>query len=182
MIDSVNFSVGPYYEAVKKYVPMLAKKADVVMLLCELPSTALDTMLLKFPEIDIVVSSGALKSGEQPTKVGHAQIVGTGSSGYSGHYAMLELNPAWKDSVGFVNFSDFLTDNYEEKGAWTDRLTAFSTNPPPNPPIPGQKTPTVSATPPATSTSKVVPVPAPGEKSMTAQPPSATPQKSETGH
>lgn len=185
MIDSVNFSVGHYYDAVKKYVPMLAKKADVVVLLCELPSTALDTMLLKFPEVDLVVSSGALKSGEQPTKVGRTQIVGTGSSGYSGHYAMLELNPAWKDSVGFANFNDFLTDTYEEKGVWADRMNAFNTNPPPNPTLPGQAktaapggniSTSISPAPPSGTTIK------PGAPNAPAPTSASAPQKSETGH
>lgn len=157
MLDTTAFSVGSYMDAVKKYVPLLNRKADVVVLLCELPSTALDTMLVAFPDIDLVVSSGALKTGEQPTKVGKTQIVGTGSSGYSGHYCMIELNPQWKDSVAFTNFTDFLTDTYEEKGPWADRLLAFSTNPPPNPPVPGAKP--GAAVPPAPGSAAVTPAP-----------------------
>lgn len=147
MLDTTAFKVGPYMDAVKKYVPMLNKKADVVVLLCELPSTALDSMLVQYPDVDVVISSGALKTGEQPTRIGKTQILGTGSSGYSGHYATVELNPAWKDSVAFASFNDFLTDSYEERGSWADRLQAFNTNPPPNPPVPPKKGATTTVTP-----------------------------------
>lgn len=126
-LDTTNFKIGAYYDAVKKYVPLLAKKTDVVVLLCELPSTALDTMLPHFPQVDLVVSTGALRGGEQPTKIGNAQVVGTGSSGYSGSSCTLELNPAWHDSMGFVNFTDMLTEAYDTPGMWADRLAAFNT-------------------------------------------------------
>jgi 2',3'-cyclic-nucleotide 2'-phosphodiesterase (5'-nucleotidase family) len=168
MIDTTAFKIGSYMDAVKKYVPLLNRKADLVVLLCELPSTALDTMLVQYPDVDLVISSGAIKTGEQPTKIGRTQIVGTGSSGYSGHYCLLELNPAWKDSVGFTNFTDFLTDTYEEKGAWADRLTAFNTNPPPNPPVPAAK-PSTSVTPLPQGTAK------PSTSPTSSPTPSATP-------
>jgi 2',3'-cyclic-nucleotide 2'-phosphodiesterase (5'-nucleotidase family) len=144
MVDTVNFKVGSYYEAVQKYVPLLAKKADVVVLLCELPSAALDTMLPKFPQINLVVSSGALRSGEQPTKVGNAQVVGTGSSGYSGSSCTLELNPAWPDSVGFASFTDMLTEAYDTPGVWADRLAAFNSQTGTPPPV--SQTPQPSST------------------------------------
>lgn len=187
MIDSVNFKVGPYADAMQKYVPMLAKKADVVVLLCELPSTALDSIIPKYPQVNVVISSGALKNGEQPTKIGHTQIVGTGSSGYSGHFATLELNPAWRDSIAFTNFNDFLTDSYEIKGEWADRLNAFNTNPPPNPPIPGGQINAGTTPPPPTkltpSSPGINPNPNPGTVPSAVQPSGAnTPQKTETGH
>ena len=56
-------------------------------------------------------------------------VFGSGSSGYNGHYAMLEFNPAWKDSINFISFQDGLTDTYEEKGEWTERLAAFEAQP-----------------------------------------------------
>ncbi len=140
MLDSTAFAVTSAYDAAKKYVPMLQKKCDAVVLLCELPSTMLDTMCLQIPGIDLVVSTGALKSGEQMMTVGDTRIVGTGSSGYSGHYATIELNPAWKDSAAVVNFSESLTDTYEEKGLWADRVNQFNASPPPAK-IPPAKTP-----------------------------------------
>ncbi len=131
MLDSTVFEVSSHFEAAKKYVPLLAKKCDAVVVLCELSSTSLDTFCLQIPGMDLVISSGALKSGEAMTMIGKTRVVGTGSSGYSGHYATLELNPSWKDSVAVTNFTDYLTDNYEEKNVWADRLTAFNQNPPP---------------------------------------------------
>ena len=130
LLDSNELRVDPYVEAAKKYIPMLRKKADAVVLLCELPSAAIDSLISLMPnQIDLVVSTGALRSGETPTQNGRTHIVGPGSSGYSGHYAMLEFNPAWKDSIGFTNSTDYLTETYEEKGEWTDKLAAFNTTP-----------------------------------------------------
>ncbi len=129
MLDSTAFKVTPSYEAIKKHVNVLKKKADVVVLLCELPSAALDTLCLQIPGIDFVISTGALKSGEMAYTVGKTQIVGTGSSGYTGHSTTFVLNPAWGDSVGVTHFNDQLTDAYDQPGMWTDRLAAFNANP-----------------------------------------------------
>ena len=128
LLDSTKLRVQPHLEAVKKYLPSLARKVDAVIVLSELPTAAIDSMSKMYPDIDLVISTGALRDGEKPAKVGKTNIVGPGSSGYNGHYAMLEFNPAWKDSVAFTNAMDPLTDTYEEPGEWTQRLAAFGTS------------------------------------------------------
>ncbi len=130
LLDSNELRVDPYFEVAKKYITMLRKKADAVVLLCELPTAAIDSLVNAMPNaIDLVISTGALRSGETATQTGRTHIVGPGSSGYSGHYAVLEFNPAWKDSVGFANMTDNLTDTYEEQGEWTAKLAAFNSAP-----------------------------------------------------
>ncbi|MDD5089017.1 MAG: hypothetical protein PHI18_09520, partial [bacterium] len=42
-----------------------------------------------------------------------------------GHYATLEFNPAWKDSIGFESYQDLLTATYDAPGEWADRLASF---------------------------------------------------------
>ncbi|MDD5087670.1 MAG: hypothetical protein PHI18_02575 [bacterium] len=129
LLDTTKMRVIPAYEAVQKYVPALSRKVDAVVLLSDLPSTTLDTILAKIPEIDVVISAGALRTGENAARVVNSQVVGTGSSGYAGHYATLEFNPAWGDSIGFTNFLDQLTDIYDEQGLWAERQAAFEAKP-----------------------------------------------------
>jgi 2',3'-cyclic-nucleotide 2'-phosphodiesterase (5'-nucleotidase family) len=132
LLDTTRLMIQPYMDAAKKYIPALSRKVDAVVLICELPSAALDTLLKVVPDIDLVISTGALRNGESPVVVGKTRIVGSGASGYTGHYAMLEFNPAWADSIGFRQYQDALSDAYDEKGAWADRVAAFNAAPPPS--------------------------------------------------
>lgn len=159
LIDSTHLEVQPALEAAKKYLPALIRKTDAVVVLCELGSGAIDTLVKQFPEIDVVISTGALRQGESPMVIGKTHVVGTGTSGYNGHYVTLEFNPAWTDSLGFAQFQDPLTDVYEETGQWADKLAAFNAQPPqPSAPAkPATSTSTSAtpqATPPSTSTTK----------------------------
>jgi hypothetical protein len=73
----------------------------------------------------VIISTGALRSGETMTMSGKTRVFGTGSSGYNGHYAMLEFNPSWRDSIAVADFKDPLADSYEQTGQWADRLATF---------------------------------------------------------
>jgi 2',3'-cyclic-nucleotide 2'-phosphodiesterase (5'-nucleotidase family) len=162
LLDSVRLAVIPYMDAAKKYVPGLERKVDAIVVLAELGSGQIDTLAKAFPQIDLVISTGALKTGETISNSGKTRVIGTGSSGYSGHYMMMEFNPAWGDSVAYAPFQDQLTEAYEERGPWADKLAAFNAAPPPPPPTktltptpgkapagtPGQKP---NSAPPATS-------------------------------
>ena len=136
LLDSTQLRVDPYFETAKKYVPMLARKADAVIVLTELPSAAIDSLAKSFPQVDLVISTGALRNGETPTTIGKTYVVGPGSSGYAGHNVMMEFNPAWKDSIACINSTDNLTETYEEPGEWQQRLTAFGTVSVPSSPPP----------------------------------------------
>jgi 2',3'-cyclic-nucleotide 2'-phosphodiesterase (5'-nucleotidase family) len=129
LLDSTHLAVTPYMDAAKKYLPSLLKKTDAVVVLGELTSGQIDTLVKAYPDIDVVISTGAVKTGEAPYVVGKTHVLGTGSSGYSGHYAMLEFNPSRSDSVGFTQYQDQLTETYEEKGLWADKIAAFSAMP-----------------------------------------------------
>ena len=141
LLDTTRLMIMPHREAAKKYIPSLARKVDAVVLLCELSSAQLDTLLKLVPDVDLVLSTGGIKSGENVSLIGRTRVLGTGSSGYNGHYAMLEFNPAWKDSVGFSSYQEPLTDAYDEQGVWSDKLAAFNAAPPPQAkPAPQTKT------------------------------------------
>lgn len=125
LIDTTKFRVTSTKAAADRYLPEVAKKANAIVLLCELSSDDLDTLISSHPEIDFVISTGALRTGETMTTIGKTRVVGTGSSGYNGHYAMIEFNPSWGDSAGYVDFKDALTDVYEQEGEWSTKLAAF---------------------------------------------------------
>ena len=161
LLDSNKMTVMPYMEAAKKYLPSLHKKVDAIVILAELPSGAIDTLSKAYPEIDLVISTGALRTGEALSVVNKTRVLGTGSSGYSGHSVTMSFAG---DSIAFNPYQDQLTETYEERSAWSDKLAAFNANPPPNRPNPGsppasqpsvkqlptQTTPTGTATRPST--------------------------------
>lgn len=124
-IDSTKLKVSSTRDAVDKYLSELKGKVNSIILLCELPSDDIDSLLAGHSEVDLVISSGALRSGEAMTMVRGTRVIGPGSSGYNGHYAMLEFNPSWGDSVAYSDYKDALIDTYEQPGPWLDKLTAF---------------------------------------------------------
>ena len=134
-IDTVKLKVGSYIDAAKKYIPSLAKKTDAIVLLCELSSARIESLLTIVPDIDLVISSGALRTGETVQKVGKTQIVGPGSSGYNGHFATLNFDPAKKDSIAFDAQNISLDETFDEAGKWADRLAAFNAAPPTQTPM-----------------------------------------------
>lgn len=128
LIDTTHFAVLPAIETAKRIVPSLARKTDAVLLLGELSSAMIDSLVKVVPDIDLVISTGGLRTGETIAVNGKTRILGTGSSGYNGHYAMLEFDPAWKDSVAVQTHQDLLVDTYDEKGEWADRIASFGTS------------------------------------------------------
>lgn len=129
LLDSTTMAIAPVMDAAKKYLPSLLRKTDAVVVLCELPSAEIDSLVMAYPQIALVISTGALRTGENVAQVNKTRVVGPGSSGYNGHYAVLEFDPAWGDSIGFTNFQDQLTETYDEQSVWADRLAAFEANP-----------------------------------------------------
>jgi 2',3'-cyclic-nucleotide 2'-phosphodiesterase (5'-nucleotidase family) len=84
-IDSVNLRVDDFMTAAGKYIPTLKRKCNAIIVLAELPTADIEALVAAYPEIDLIISTGALSSGEQLTLIGKTQVVGTGSSGYNGH-------------------------------------------------------------------------------------------------
>jgi len=126
LLDSTHFAVTPYLEAAGRYLPSLIRKTDAVVVLGELGSGQIDTLVKAFPDIALVISTGAIRNGEQPMTIGKTRVLGTGSSGYNGHWASIEFDPARRDSLGFSQYQDALTDTYDEKGPWADKLASFN--------------------------------------------------------
>ncbi|MCB9391367.1 MAG: hypothetical protein H6506_01810 [Calditrichaeota bacterium] len=131
LVDSTVMRVTNTRDAAKQYLPELFRKTDAVVLLCELPTDDIDSLVADFPDLDMVISTGALRTGETATVLGKkTHVLGTGSSGYNGHYATLEFQPSWGDSVGFADFKDALLEAYDVPGEWADRLASFENKPP----------------------------------------------------
>lgn len=125
LLDSTKLKVTGTREAADRYLRELKGKVNSVVLLCELSTEDLDTIIAAHPEIDLVISSGPVRSGETMSKIGRTVIVGTGSSGYNGHYAMLEFNPTWGDSIACKPYQDALTDAYDEHSPIAEKLAVF---------------------------------------------------------
>jgi 2',3'-cyclic-nucleotide 2'-phosphodiesterase (5'-nucleotidase family) len=125
IIDTTELRVTSTAEAAKHYLPELQKKVNAVVLLCELPTDDIEELIKDYPFVDFVISTGPVRAGEGMTMLGTTRVVGSGSSGYNGHWAMLEMNPTWGDSLGYSDFRDQLTDSYDVPGELTDKLAAF---------------------------------------------------------
>jgi 2',3'-cyclic-nucleotide 2'-phosphodiesterase (5'-nucleotidase family) len=185
LLDSTSLAIMPYMDAAKKYLPDIERKVDAVVVLAELSSGQIDTLIRAYPAIDLVISTGALRTGETISTIGRTRILGTGSSGYNGHYVMMDFNPAWGDSIAYVPFQDQLTESYEEKSVWSDKLTAFNADPT-NAVQPSQS-PSITPVNPSGAT-QTQPAPSTGTTQpghqLNAQPgsPSGSPQPGHEGH
>lgn len=58
-------------------------------------------------------------------KIGSTRVLGTGISGYNGHYVDFEFRPAWGDSFAFRDHMDALTDKYEQPNALSEKFAAL---------------------------------------------------------
>jgi 2',3'-cyclic-nucleotide 2'-phosphodiesterase (5'-nucleotidase family) len=145
-IDTNALRVLPYISTARKYVSDLHKSCSAVVVLADLSTPAIDSLVKAVPGIDLVISSGSLSSGETGTKIGKTRVIGTGSSGYNGHSTVLEFNPSWKDSIAFSDLCVALDSTYQEPGKWTDRLVAFDPSYNPTPAVPATTTAPTSPT------------------------------------
>lgn len=68
-----------------KLIKKVAKKTDHLTVTGDFSPAESDTLVMRFPEIDLVVSSG-IKSAERPRTVGNTMIIGSGTRGYSANY------------------------------------------------------------------------------------------------
>jgi 2',3'-cyclic-nucleotide 2'-phosphodiesterase (5'-nucleotidase family) len=111
--DSAQLRVLPHLDVAKTLVPKLDAKTDAVILLCDLTSKEIDTLLQVVPRIAAVISTGPIVPGTQATRIREAWCVPCGSSGQQGTALTLEFNPAWGDSIG-QSFEDVqLTSDYD---------------------------------------------------------------------
>lgn len=124
-IDTVHLRTEDFIETAAKYIPTLKRKCDAIVVLAELPTADVEALVEAQPDIDLIISTGALRTGEQISDIGKTKVIGTGSSGYNGHWISMEFDPAWGDSVAYDTFRDQLTDQYDEEGEWAQKLAAF---------------------------------------------------------
>ena len=124
-LDTTNMRAEDFMEVASKHIPILLRKCDAIVVLAELPTADVEALVEAYPEIDLIISTGALRTGEKLNNVGKTKILGTGSSGYNGHWVSMEFDPEWGDSVAFDSYRDQLTDKYHEEGEWADRLAEF---------------------------------------------------------
>jgi 2',3'-cyclic-nucleotide 2'-phosphodiesterase (5'-nucleotidase family) len=111
--DSTRLKVLPQMEVAKVLVPKLDAKTDAVVLLCDLSTKEIDTLLQVVPQIAAVISTGPLVPGTQATRIRGAWCAPTGSSGHEGTALTLEFNPAWGDSIGESFVDVQLTGDYD---------------------------------------------------------------------
>ena len=124
-MDTTNLRADDFLETANKYIPVLDRKCDAIVVLAELPTADVDALVEAHPEIDMIISTGALRTGEQLSDIGKTKVLGTGSSGYNGHWVSMEFDPEWGDSIAYDSFRDQLTDKYQEEGEWSERLATF---------------------------------------------------------
>lgn len=82
-----------------KLIKKVAQKSDHLTVIGEFSAAEADTLVSRFPEIDLVVSSG-IKSAERARTVGHSVIIGSNNRGYYANYVDFALESA--DSTTFV--------------------------------------------------------------------------------
>lgn len=91
-----------------KLIKKVAKKTDHLTLIGDFTPAESDTLVMHFPEIDLVVSSG-IKSAERARTVGNTMVIGSGSRGYSANY--VEFNFDLSDSTRFRSTTQALDES-----------------------------------------------------------------------
>jgi 2',3'-cyclic-nucleotide 2'-phosphodiesterase (5'-nucleotidase family) len=126
-IDTTRLKVTPYIEAAKKYVSSVKNSVDAVIILADIAQPAIDSLVKKVDGIDYVISPSV--NQENAVKSGKTRLIGTGSSGYNGHFTVMEFNPSWKDSIAYADQNIPLDETFDETGKWSERIAAFQASP-----------------------------------------------------
>lgn len=125
VMDTSSMRVTDANEAAAKYISEMKERAGAIVVVCELQDAEVKDLVTMHPEIDLVILSGLAEKTEVMRKIGRARVMGTGSSGYNGHFASLEFNSELGDAFIFHDVMDILTDKYEQHGILSEKLVAL---------------------------------------------------------
>ena len=81
-----------------KLIKKVAKKSDHLTVIGEFTTVEAETLASRFPEIDLIVTSG-IKNAERARTVANTVIIGSSNRGYYGNYVDFAAEPT--DSVRF---------------------------------------------------------------------------------
>jgi len=124
-LDTTRLTILPYLEVMQSLIPRLDAKTDAIVLLCDLGTKEIDSLLQIVPQIDVVISTGPLVPASQVTRVRGALCVPTGSSGQYGTAITVEFNPAWGDSLGYTFTNVELADEYEAENEVSSLIASW---------------------------------------------------------
>lgn len=90
--------------SLKKYMPKVKDNSDLILLLSSLPKRTERKILMDFPEISLVISSGLTTATYLPVKINNTLIVSTHPKGKS--VGIIELKLSSGKKVKVVNYKN----------------------------------------------------------------------------
>jgi len=110
VMDSLGIETRPYRDVCGEILKRIRGKVNFVVLLTDLRSTSLDSLLAKNPGIDLVITTGAFQPGVAKSKQAATLVAGTGFRGFTGDLVEIPFDPQHPDSIAFKQIDTELTE------------------------------------------------------------------------
>ena len=134
--EEAPFHIQPVMEAAKKWIPRVAKESDVVVVLTDMDYIAIDSLVARFPKIDIVVTSGINPTPIEKNRYYNSLVFRTYTSGYRGTLINIDFDKSSGDSLNFRFVNPTLTSDFKDDSTMlslvndcTAKVTAVSGKP-----------------------------------------------------
>ena len=111
--EEAPFHIQPVMESAKKWIPRVAKESDVVVVLTDMDYIAIDSLVARFPKIDVVVTSGINPTPIEKNRYHNSIVVRTYTSGYRGTLLNIDFEKSSGDSLNFRFINPTLTSDFE---------------------------------------------------------------------
>ncbi len=111
--DEAPFDIQPVLEAAKIWIPKAAQASDFLVILTDMNYFEIDTLASRFPEIDVVVTSGVNPQPLKETVYSGAIVVRTYTMGYRGTLLNIDFDKTTGDTLIHRWISQTLTEDFQ---------------------------------------------------------------------
>jgi 2',3'-cyclic-nucleotide 2'-phosphodiesterase (5'-nucleotidase family) len=111
--EEAPFGIQPVFEAAETWIPEAAKASDFLVIMTDMNYYKIDTLASRFPDIDVVVTSGVNPQPIRETVYSGAVVVRTFTMGYRGTLLNIDFDKTTGDTLIHRWISQTLTEDFE---------------------------------------------------------------------
>jgi 2',3'-cyclic-nucleotide 2'-phosphodiesterase (5'-nucleotidase family) len=111
--DEAPFGIQPVYSAAETWIPKAAKASDLLVVLTDMNYYKIDTLASRFPEVDVVVTSGVNPQPLKETIYSGAIVVRTFTMGYRATLLNIDFDKTTGDTLIHRWISQTLTEDFQ---------------------------------------------------------------------
>jgi 2',3'-cyclic-nucleotide 2'-phosphodiesterase (5'-nucleotidase family) len=118
--EEAPFHIQPVMEAAKKWIPRMAKESDIVVVLTDMDYIAIDSLVTRYPQIDVVITSGVNPFPIEKNRYHNSLVFRTYTSGYRGTLINIDFDKSTSDSLDYRFINPTLTSDFANDSTMMD--------------------------------------------------------------